>query len=291
MKAILTIGISCSGKSTWAESFTLNHVGWININRDDIRFEYFCDGERNWGKYKWKHEKAVTKMCNDDIHWATLKDMNIIVSDTNLNPKYRNLLIERLEDYGYDVEIKEFPVDLEEAYKRDRLRPNGVGQEVIYRQYLQWLDYKEFKKYEPDPFLPNCVTVDVDGTIARMKDRGPFDWSEVGNDEPIWEVMDVVDGLHKQGYTIVFLSGRDGSCYDATYKWLKDYFDFSINLYMRSEGDCRKDYEIKLELFWKYVANNFNVKMVVDDRKQVLENLWGPLGIKIINVGKLHERF
>ena len=60
---------------------------------------------------------------------------------------------------------------------------------------------------------------------------------------------------------------------------------------MRAEGDCRKDYVIKEELFWSHVADKYNVKMVIDDRMQVIEQCWHPLGIKVINVGNPNERF
>lgn len=49
MKAIITVGISGSGKTTWAEQ----QEGFININRDDIRFDYFCGGVRDWKLYSF----------------------------------------------------------------------------------------------------------------------------------------------------------------------------------------------------------------------------------------------
>ena len=291
MKAILTVGISASSKTTWAEEFVAQNSDWANINRDDIRFSHFCKGERNWRKYNWKHEKEVNRIFYRELDLVVENRLNVIISDTNLNPKYRNILIDQLKEYGYEVEIKEFEIDLEEAVKRDLLRQNSVGREVIYKQYLQWLEYKGFEKYVM-PTGKKCVIVDVDGTIANSVGiRGPFEWHKVDQDKPISEVMDIVDGLYKMGYHIVFLSGRDSVCYDATKKWLEKYFNFPIELYMRERGDMRKDYIVKLELFRKYVANNYAVWMVIDDRKQTIEQTWTPLGLKVINVGKIHERF
>lgn len=290
MKAIVCVGISASGKSTWTEEFIRNRDNWVEVNRDNVRWSIL--GEANWSKWKWKSEKKVTEICNSQIENASENGLNIACSDTNLNAKYRTLLIEKLQHIGYDVEIKEFDVDYEEAVRRDKLRPNSVGREVIYKQWVQWLEYKGFKKYEPpEDYLPPCVIVDVDGTIAKKSDRSPFDWHRVGEDKPISEVMDVVDGLKYMGYTIVFLSGRDACCYNETYDWLKSYFRSDIDLYMRPQGDMRKDYIVKEELFWKYVASYYNVKMVIDDRDQVIEQTWGPLGLKVIDVGNVLERF
>ena len=42
-QAILCIGISASGKSTWSEQLVIDNPDWVNINRDDVRFELFIN--------------------------------------------------------------------------------------------------------------------------------------------------------------------------------------------------------------------------------------------------------
>lgn len=290
MKAILTVGVSASGKTTWVEEFVSKNKGWVNINRDDIRFDHFCNGERNWDKYKWKNEKRVSEIVNTDIETFASMKTNIIISDTNLNLKYRNILIDKLEGLGYDVELKDFPITLEEAWKRDARRANGVGHAVIYKQWQQWLEYTGSKKYVQDDQKLDAVIVDVDGTVAKMVDRGPFDWKKVSNDSMIEEVMDIVEGLRQQGYHVVFLSGRDGCCFNDTYDWLNDATCFGFDLFMRPEGDCRKDSIVKEELFWEHVAPKYNVKMVIDDRPQVCR-MWRDLGLKVIQVADPYIEF
>lgn len=292
MKATVCIGASASGKSTWADQFTRIHNDWFELNRDNIRFNHFCNGVRDWSVYEFKWEKRVTEIFNQELDLCVSNQKNVIVSDTNLNPKYRDILIKKLEEYGYEVEIKEFEEDLEELYRRDKLRPNSVGHDVIYKQWLQWLEYKGHKKYEPDVTLEDCIVVDVDGTVASMEGvRGPFEWHKVFDDKPISTVMDIVNGLHKMGYSVVFLSGRDGVCYEDTKAWLEKYFKFPIELYMRAESDMRKDHVIKRELFFNHVADEYNVRMVLDDRVQVIEQCWTPLGLKVINCGRINDRF
>ena len=67
----------------------------------------------------------------------------VILADTNLNPHFRNTMISTLEDfYEVDVEVKEFPISLEEAIARDENRKASVGKDVIMKQYQQWIDYK-----------------------------------------------------------------------------------------------------------------------------------------------------
>ena len=284
MKCIITVGISASGKTHWAEEFIRNRSDWININRDDIRFNHFCNGVRDWSKYKWKHEGEVTCIQEREIDWAAENKMNIIISDTNLNPKYRNRLIDLLQTgYGYDVEIKAFNVDLDEAIRRDKLRPNSVGHDVIWKQWLQWLDFIGRKKYMPNLELPNAVVVDVDNTVASKGDRSPYAWDRVREDKPISVVIDAVRGLSQQGYEIIFLSGRDSICMEDTEEWLQSYFNFPITLFMRKNKDMRKDTVVKEELFFKHVAPNWNVSLVIDDRPSVCR-MWRELGLKVAQV-------
>ena len=73
---------------------------------------------------------------------------------TNLNKVYRDDWIERATDAGYEVIIKEFPITLEEAWKRDAARGNGVGQTTIYQQYKLWQEYIGVKKYVPCEYKP-----------------------------------------------------------------------------------------------------------------------------------------
>ena len=120
----LTVGISCSGKTTWSEEFVRNNRDWVNLNRDDVRFNTFTDGEPDWNKYKFtsKNEKRVSSIIEGYAENAVAQGCNIIVSDTNLNPNIRNKWKEFAEVHGYEYEEKPFPITWEEARKRNNLR-------------------------------------------------------------------------------------------------------------------------------------------------------------------------
>jgi hypothetical protein len=203
---------------------------------------------------------------------------NIIIADTNLNPKTRNGLIKLCEDIGFEVEIKEFPVALEEAWKRDAGRAWGVGHNVIYKQYHQWLEYKGELKYVGNPELPKAIIVDIDGTLARMKDRGPFDWMKVGQDTPIKENIDMVNGMYDRGYAILIFSGRDAVCMDQTRDWLDVNGVPFCWLTMRKEGSFEKDVVVKERMF-NEAKERFNIVGVMDDRPQVVRGLWNRIGL------------
>ena len=280
MKAYLTVGVSASGKTSWANE--LVRQGYRDINRDWIRFNIVKPGA-NWSNYKFNktNEKEVTEIQGRMIMESYAAGENIIISDTNLNASTRQGLINKLTDLGYAVEIKSFPITRELAIKRDNLRANGVGSDVIYRQLQQWNDFNGRLTYSPDETLADAIIVDVDGTIAQMDGRGPFEWHRVGEDKPRHFVIDMVVNYHRQGYKIIILSGRSDECKTETLEWLNYHMIPHHELHMRKEGDFRRDSAIKEEIFWTHLAHKYNIVAAIDDRPMMIRN-WHEL--KIPNV-------
>lgn len=287
MKAWITVGISASGKTHWTQEQDA-----VDINRDWIRFNIIAPGT-DWGSYKFNKtkENEVTKIQEQMVMDALEKGQDVVISDTNLNPVTRTKWIQLLTILGYEVEIKEFDVDLETAYKRDSLRKNGVGQNVIYSQYQKWLEYKGRKTYIADESKPKAVIFDIDGTLAQMEGRSPFAWDKVDTDSVKELIKAMAIGFQSQDYLIICVSGRDGSCYDLTKQWLTDNNIPNWYLFMRKEGDMRKDTIIKEEIFWYKIADNYNVVGVVDDRPSVVR-MWHELKIpNVICVGNPYVEF
>lgn len=283
MRAILTVGVSASGKSTWAAD--LVKEGWRDINRDWIRFNIVKPGA-NWSTYKFTkaNESAVTDFQGLMIMESWARGENIIISDTNLNAGTRQKLIEQLTDVGYQVELKTFPVTREVALKRDNLRANGVGADVIYKQLQNWNEFVGRRTYEYDEkkMLNSAIIVDVDGTIAQMNGRGPFEWHRVGEDLPRSFIIDMVNSYAEMGYSIIICSGRDEVCREQTVAWLNEHLVGAWNeLHMRKQGDFRKDDAVKEEIFWTHLAERYNIVACIDDRPQMIR-LWHEL--KIPNV-------
>lgn len=291
MKAIITVGVSASGKSTYAEEMAKN-PDWMEINRDTIRKQLWAKMHPGtpfvWFKWKWKHESSVTAVQSEMVGVAVKNKKNIIMSDTNLNEKVRTNLFIVLTELGYNVELKLFEVSFEEALRRDTTRENGVGLSVIAKQVEQWNeqfgDHVVRAKLKFNPEKTNAVLVDVDGTLAHMKGRSPFDWDRVDEDAPDNEVIDIVNSLCDSGYYVIILSGRDGSCYDKTKTWLQANNVRFHDLIMRTADDMRGDDIVKKEILVDKILPYFNVKMVIDDRPRVC-NMWRSLGIKVIQCG------
>ena len=132
-KIIVCQGIPASGKSTWAKEFVENNSNWIRVNRDDIR--------KMFGKY-WlpKREYLVEAVEYDIAEEAILLGWNVIVDDTNLNPKYIDGWKEVADITQCDIEFKEFKVPLDVAIERDRNRDNSVGEDVIRNFYKKYYE-------------------------------------------------------------------------------------------------------------------------------------------------------
>lgn len=298
MKAYVTVGVSASGKSSLAKKMMEEGKVQGIVERDQIRRNLF--NFQQWSEYKFSREKESQV---SDVHramiegFASLGGCNIIVSDTNLNESHRNTLIAFLESTGFEVEVIDCDVTWEEACRRDEQRKFSVGRKVLYKQWQQWIEYKKLKGdwyyYKPSTSLPNAVVFDIDGTVAHMHNRGPFDWDKVGDDSPKIGVVQLAQFYRKLGLCVIFLSGRDGVCYEKTRCWITRniFCDGDYELFMRAEGDTRKDSIVKLELFKNNIADNYYVTSLFDDRPQVV-NMWYDIGIpNVFAVGDQRNEF
>lgn len=131
----------------------------------------------------------------------------------------------------------------------------------------------------------SAIIVDIDGTLAHMKGRSPYDWGRVGEDEVDDTIKNIVYLYKINGAKIILVSGRSAVCRTETIEWLernKIKFD---NLYMRGEDDNRKDWLVKQEIYDHYIKDNFNILFVLDDREQVV-NMWRENGLKCLQVAE-----
>ena len=292
MKAIITIGVSASGKTTWANEFVKENPEYFIVCRDDLRKKYYEKTHSNekfsWKVWNMKWEKKITAMFWDSIGRHAEAEMDIIIADTNLNKDSLKNLKSSLEELGYsDIEIKEFTISFEEACKRDAIRENGVGFQVIAKQFEQLNKIKK-QQYVQNDLKEYAVIVDIDGTIADNSHRSNFDYNNVKKDKPIDEIIDLVLGYDKMCYKIIFLTGREmvGNCRDDTIEWLDAVFNNGINyeLIMRNVADHRSGDIVKEELFWKHIANKYNVVLAIDDMPKIIR-MWQSIGVKTLMVG------
>lgn len=290
-----TRGLPGSGKSTWAKEQDA-----VRVSRDDLRFSMFG---KYWG-LNYQQENLITYAERAMAVVALKSGANVVVDAMHLRPKYLADWNTLAVKQGAVFSTVEFPTDVQECIRRDRYRERSVGMKVIRDQaekYMpkgKFLTYQTFQsldgvlQWEPVPFdpdLPHCILVDLDGTmtLGPRPHRSPYDWKRCGEDKPRRAVVNLVNRLLRDGYLVVFLSGRDSICRAETIEWLGRYVDNDYRsqwtLHMRPEGDSRKDDIVKSELYDRYVLGQLQPKFVLDDRDQVVA-MWRARGLACFQV-------
>lgn len=132
---------------------------------------------------------------------------------------------------------------------------------------------------------PTAWLVDLDGTLALMGERGPFEWHRVGEDLPHAPVVIAVQALaaHPGVDAILAVSGRDGSARGQTVRWLDAQGVPFDELHMREPGDFRPDEVVKEELYRERIEGRFRVLGVLDDRDKVVA-MWRGIGLVCFQV-------
>lgn len=140
------------------------------------------------------------------------------------------------------------------------------------------------------------IMVDIDGTVADCEHRTHYVQSKPANwpafnraakyDLPILPVIEAVEQFHKNGYSIVFCSGRSDDMEALTRQWIADNMKIDCyTLYMRKTGDYRADDIVKLELLERIRLDKLGWSpfCVFDDRPRVIR-AWRSVGLFVFDV-------
>lgn len=293
---IITVGISGSGKSTWAhKKWEDSPSRYVIVNRDKIRELLFGFTEQSIEDYYFRGdvpslEKKVTRYEDTLINEGLCSGKTVIVDATHLTYKY----LERFKYWNVPTEVVVFSIGLNAAKERAFSRNRGVSEVVIEKQYNRFKSLMQQLVQEPIDFTPvelvqnidnqGCFIFDIDGTLARMDGRSPYDWDKVGEDLVDPATADVVRIMGKStlGDKVIICTGRDGVCIDDTKKWLAEWDIPYDEIYIRAKGDQRPDWVVKEEMWRKIAEDNYIIGMF-DDRLQVVRRARA-LGLKVFNV-------
>lgn len=267
-------GLPSSGKST--EAFRLvKEEGFKRVNKDDLRA--MIDGSK-WSK---ENEKQIIESRDLLIIQYLDAGFNVVVDDTNFSQIHTEALIDIAENCDAEFEEKFIDTPVYECIERDAKRGDkSVGSKVILGMYFKYLrkdaEWKENRQ--------NAFIFDIDGTLAHMVDRSPYDYTKVGTDVVNHNVAMILRCLRgNTGLPIIIMSGRKAECEQETVKWLQENNIPFDHLIMRETEDNRKDAIIKKELYHKYVEPFYNIIGVFDDRNQVVD-MWRGLGLTCAQV-------
>ena len=288
MKKILILrGLPASGKSTYARNLlTQNPHAWKRLNKDELRA--MLDNS----VHSKTNEKFIENVRDMMLVEALKEGKNVVIDDTNLSERpverIKQVVQKYIKDSGETVhiEIKDIETSLEECLERDKKREKKVGENVIMRMYKQHIlkDERGPHYQEQDDTLPAAILCDLDGTLAILHDRSPFDAKRCETDLLNIPIAEILKTYHQKGVKIILMSGREDNARIQTMNWLS-YNRIPYNaLYMRASGDMRKDAVVKKELYEKHIKGQFFVQFVLDDRNQVVD-LWRlELGLPCLQV-------
>lgn len=307
---IITIGPSGSGKTTWVDAICEQNSDYVKIERDEIRRGLAHDLDIEPYSQNWKkaHEKHVTNIQKQMVA-NTYKDGTIpVISDTNLRQDTRDMFCKIAEQFNDEVTFVHFFTSREELHQRNNVREDSVPTDVIdnhYRRHVELtpfnpdVEYASATWYLGSPAIdwepripikkatngPEAFIFDIDGTLALRKDRSPFDWERVDEDDVNEPVLQALLGLEEIGKNIILVSGRDEACRGLTERWLKGCGIPYDALYMREHGDNMKDNVVKHDIYVNYVYLYYDVQGIFDDRNQTVD-MWRAMGLPCLQVAE-----
>lgn len=293
LKLLITRGLPASGKSTYARSWVAedpNHR--VRVEKDTIRKNQnlFEGGVYNHSR---GDEAIVIKERDRLIQEALSRGKSVVSSDTNLSPKHISRMSSIARKFNADVEIVDFlDVPLEELINRDKNRAGSVGEQAIRRMFHEQVKtMPTFLRFDPE--LPFVVVCDLDGTLTTgPKDRSPYDWQKVGQDDINLGIAHILDGIKLIDYAKIFIfSGRDSICRPETEDWLERHDIEYDRLVMRTAKDNRSDVTVKQEFIEQHIRDQYNVLIWFDDRVRVANMLRDTYGINVAQLGDPNYAF
>lgn len=272
-------GLPGSGKSQKAEELIASMGNAFRVNKDLLRTMLHFDN------FTGRNE-GITQDTSKNIAINLLAGgWNVIIDDTNFNPRTIAMWQQVAEDCEAKFEIVKLDVPVEVCVMRDLDREKYVGGNIIKNMALQ------YEITDRSPY----VLCDIDGTIADITHRLQYakgetkDWKKffslISEDTVRKDVAKILIGLYNQGNTIIFVSARPDTYRQETLEWLdKNHLSFAWTLIMRKGNDKREDSIVKKQILETYFKDKSKIKCVIDDRPRVIK-MWREEGLEVIDVG------
>lgn len=305
----ITRGLPGSGKSTWADDIVKMLSNFVKVERDQMRQLHF----KQYGKLTKEQEEQVTRTQEALVRTYIAAGVNVIVSDTNLPDRSVKRWQKIALELGVDYHVEDFRhVPLEKVFENNEKRIGTgwntgkyVPEAVIRDMHQRLIKGKdltlevtytppvelEIEPYEQPDFETEheAVIFDIDGTLAIMGDRSPYDPSKYHLDTLNVDVHESLLAHFKLGRHIIIVSGRDEAFKSETIAWLQANDVQWDRLYMRptenrKDGKKTEDSIIKYNLFNKHIRDEqYKILGVYDDRHRVLR-MWRKLGLTTFHV-------
>ncbi len=129
-RLILLVGIPGAGKSTLAKKII--EKGFHCLSADPIREELYGNAAEQGDK------EQVFKIFFERLDDALAKELDIIIDNTNLNPRQRKPILERAQKAGYsDIQLWLLDVPLDVCLKRNASRNRVVPDDIVANMFME----------------------------------------------------------------------------------------------------------------------------------------------------------
>ncbi len=136
-----------------------------------------------------------------------------------------------------------------------------------------------------------AIICDIDGTLAHMTNRGPYDTSKYMDDSKDDFVHTLFANLcARYNSTRIIVSGRSEEFREVTEAWLEEHGVTYKYLYMRDpkrrdeKGNKLNDAIIKREIYEQLIQPYYDVICCIDDRNRVVDMWRNELGLRCLQV-------
>ena len=288
------VGPPGSGKSTQAHDYLKAH----NNRSDLVRISQDDQGK--------KEHMAL-------FHQSVNARKDIVVDRMNFDTKQRNRYLDVAKKAGYDTRIIVLHVSQYECMKRIRSRKDHptikTEDDAFNAVTFFFKNYERVQDSEADEVIrmgwkpygsTRAIVCDLDGTMANVEHRRkyvrPDNLPEGKKFRPNWKKFFdemINDGVNlwcseivsmmSERYPIIYATGRPGDYVEHTELWLNEQqLRFSGDfLFMRPEGDYRKDSVIKEIILEFEIKTRYDILFILDDRKQVVD-MWRSHGYTVL---------
>jgi hypothetical protein len=235
------------------------------------------------GRERSRADDEFARGQRDALIVAALEDgRDVLLEDSTFDRHEERHLRELVRSLATLEVIRAEPIDASGAVPVEHEPPPGKKER---RRGKDRLSRPRPMKYDPDPHLPPAVICDLDGTLALIHGRSPYDAARCERDELNTVVAGILRALVEPRPAVLLVSGREERYREQTVRWLTRHNIEYNELHMRPTGDYRKDTVIKREIFEREIRHRYRIEFVLDDRNQVVE-MWRSLGLTCLQVAE-----
>ncbi len=244
-----------------------------------------------------QEENQVTAVQQAAVSRLLTDGYNVIEDGTNLRKRYARRWADLAQRHGVTFKVEDILTPALICQHRNYERgftgrgryvdPDAISKMAAKFPIGTWPEIEAtsqtlFEPYTRDPLTPKAVIFDLDGTLAHMSGRSPYDYTRVHEDAVDEDVRRILWAL-QEFFEVLIVSGRKADCIDLTRQWLENQSIYPRAIFMRQTGDYRDDAIVKYEIFRNHIAPNYNTVAVFDDRNRVVD-MWRRIGLKCFQV-------